>query len=147
MGTHADVIFSHNGKDIVRVFHHFDGYVDGVGHELAAWLLTKRIGNGIPMSESYRLDGGYSNGAYDLAAQYVEFVKREVGGVYLYPLDESSKYVDYIYHVNVSSMVDDQLKIYDANEVIEISITNFDDPKVIFKGSPKELLEFKETEN
>jgi hypothetical protein len=146
MSTHADVIFAINGVKIVKVFHVYDGYISSLGKELAEWLMWHKICNGFGLSSSvdqYDLRNGYANGAEDLAAQWIAYNKTCAGDVYVYPLESSNKYIDYTYFVNIKDPRDIS-KAHDVNEITVISVTCWDNPEIIFKGSPKDLLEYKE---
>lgn len=130
MGTSATVRFKYKGHNpiLVNVRHHYDGYIDGVGHDLAKFLLSKKIVNGIS-----GFDNGdeIANGFDCLIAQYISNVKRSPGSVYICPQYFKGDYnYDVIYN--------------DCKNEIYIKVTHFDE--VLFKGSPKELLEYKEKE-
>lgn len=128
MRTSATVRFKYKGDNpiLVNVHHHYDGYIDGVGHNLAEFLLSKEIVNGIPsFNKRYKIANGFDC----LIAQYISNVKIGPGNVYICPQDFKG---NYNYDV-----------IYDGckNEIY-IKVTHFGE--VLFKGSPKELLEYKE---
>jgi len=126
MGTRATVHFYsefNQEKPILSVYHQFDGYIDGVGHDLANWLLTKKIINGI---DNETMEAGFANGMGCLAAQYVKENKTRIGGLYL---TTSEDLQSYNYHVRL------------IGGKIEIKVDD------IFTGTPKELLEFEQTED
>jgi len=128
MGTSATIRFKYEGDNpiLVNVYHHYDGYIDGVGHDLAEFLLSKKIVNGI---SSFDDKNKIANGFGCLIAQYISNVKEGPGNVYIYPQDFEGNYnYDVIYN--------------DWKDEIYIKVTHYD--KVLFKGSPKELLEYKE---
>ena len=81
MGTRSLTrFFDDNNKDLCAVvYRQFDGYPDGHGTELAEFLSSKRITNGIRPGE----EGGTANGMGCLAAQMVKAFKEEVGNIYL----------------------------------------------------------------
>lgn len=128
MGTSATVRFKYKGDNpiLVNVRHHYDGYIDGVGHDLAKFLLSKKIVNGITgFDDRYSIANGFDC----LIAQYIRNVKKGPGNVYICPQRFKG---DYNYDV-----------IYDnCKNEIYIKVTHFDE--VLFKGSPKELLEYEE---
>lgn len=109
-------------QPILSVYQQYDGYIEGVGHELATWLKDKKVINGI---SGQTMQDGYANGMGCLAAQYVAAKKDRIGGFYLTSSDDEQ---NYNYTVR---MLDEKL-------IIEV-----DD---IFKGTPEELLNFKEHE-
>ncbi len=122
MGTRSTVKFysEYNNEDpILSVYQQFDGYINGVGHDLANFLKDKKVINGI---QDETIEGGYANGMGCLAAQYVANKKVSIGGFYLTNSDDGQSY-DY------------EVRYIDGNIVIEV-----DD----FKGSPEELLNHKE---
>ena len=129
MGTTATVKFKYNEcyPILVNVYHHYDGYIDGVGHELARFLLSKKIVNGITGFDD---KDTIANGFGCLIAQYISNVKNGPGDVYICSQRFKGDYnYDVIYSNNYK------------NEIY-IKVTHFDE--VLFKGSPKELLEYKE---
>lgn len=129
MGTTATVQFKHKGDNqiLVNVRHHYDGYIEGVGHDLANFLLSKKIVNGISVFDNR---DSIANGFDCLIAQYISNVKKGPGNVYICPQHFKG---DYNYDVIYDN--------YYKNEIY-IKVTHFD--KVLFKGSPKELLEYEE---
>ena len=130
MGTSATVRFKYEGDNpiLVNVCHHYDGYIEGVGHDLAKFLLSKEIVNGI---SNFDDRDSIANGFNCLIAQYISNVKRGPGDVYIRPQHFEGDYnYDVVYN--------------DCKNEIYIKVTHFD--KVLFKGSPKELLEYKEGE-
>lgn len=128
MGTSATIRFKYEGDNsiLVNMYHHYDGYIEGVGHDLAEFLLSKKIVNGITAFDDMNV---IANGFSCLIAQYISNVKKGPGEVYIYPQYFKG---DYNYDV-----------VYNGckNEIY-IKVTHFD--KVLFEGSPKELLEYKE---
>ena len=130
MGTSAAIRFKYEGDNtiLVNVCHHYDGYIEGVGHDLAEFLLSKKIVNGITCFDDMN---AIANGFSCLIAQYISNVKRGPGEVYIYPQHFKG---DYNYDV-----------VYNGckNEIY-IKVTHYD--KVLFEGSPKELLEYKDKE-
>lgn len=44
MGTSATIRFKYKGDNpiLVNVYHHYDGYIEGVGYDLADFLLSKK---------------------------------------------------------------------------------------------------------
>lgn len=124
MGTRSTVKFyDHNDEDpILSVYQQWDGYIEGVGHDLANWLKDKKVINGYSVQT---MEEGFANGAGCLAAQYVSAHKKGIGGFYLTHADNEQ---EYNYRVRV---LGDKI-------VVEV-----DD---IFKGTAEELLSFKEEE-
>jgi hypothetical protein len=130
MGTSAAIRFKYEGDNpiLVNVYHHYDGYIEGVGHDLAEFLLSKKIVNGITCFDDMN---AIANGFSCLIAQYISNVKKAPGEVYIYPQNFKGDYnYDVVYN--------------DCKNEIHIKVTHYD--KVLFKGSPKELLEYKDKE-
>jgi len=127
MGTRSTIKFYDNwGSDepLVSIYQQFDGYIDGVGHDLANFLKDKTVINGIGMDQ--RMENGFANGMGCLAAQFIAEKKTEIGGFYISNLNDQQ---EYNYEVR---LVDDKFNIK----------VEFYDSK--FEGTPEELLEYKE---
>jgi hypothetical protein len=107
---------------VASIYQQFDGYIGGVGHDLANFLKDKTIVNGIGMDQS--MATGHANGMGCLAAQYIAQGKERIGGFYMTsPGDEQA----YNYEVR---LVDGELRIKVDN----------------FEGTPQELLEYNESD-
>lgn len=144
MGTRSTITFigktGNKETPYVKIYQQYDGYIDGVGHNLADFLKKKKIINGI---SNFNIKSNTANGMGCLAAQYIAFNKVEIGGLYIDPIDSSDENIDYCYKVII-----DEDKVPDmADNITTIEITNFGENKLIFKGSPSELLKFKESED
>lgn len=145
MGTRSTIKFVRpyvdkvgNKKEMpfVNIYQQYDGYISGVGYELAEWLLKKKLCNGFSCDMD---DNEYANGIGCLAAQFIRDHKEELGGLYITTLDDTE---DYNYTVLVYDESGDRNYPYSYS----IRVTNFDNPEPIFEGTPKELLNFKEGE-
>ena len=80
MGTRS-LTRVYDGKDcVVNMYRQYDGYPSGHGKELATFLNSKRITNGIANPSD-----GTANGMGCLAAQMICNFKTEVGGIYMMP--------------------------------------------------------------
>ena len=127
MGTRSTVKFYSEfdqKEPVVSVYQQRDGYINGVGYDLAIFLKEKTIINGIGSGQT--MDKGFANGMGCLAAQYVAENKTEIGGFYL---TTTYDYQEYNYEV----------RFIDDNFVIKIKY--YDN---IFEGTPEQLLNFKE---
>lgn len=123
MGTRSTIKFYSDfdvEEVLVCIYQQFDGYITGVGHELADWLKDKKVINGI---SGQTMDNGYANGMGCLAAQFIKEFKKDIGHLYISTIEDSQ---EYNYHV----------KLIDNKIVIEVNN--------IFKGNPEELLNFEE---
>ena len=107
---------------IVDIYHHWDGYPEGLGVTLASYLDDMKIVNGLG-----RDDIQVANGLGCLAAQLVAELKDGPGNVYIEDRG-SHGWIDYHYYV-----------WGDYNKDIWISI--FSDDECIFVGKPQALLD------
>lgn len=89
---------------IANVYGQWDGYPTGHGAELAKFLDTRQMCNGLSGTTVLDKNGAlrvYANGAGCLAAQLVATLKTEPGGIYLVPGDENTDHgQDYTYIVS-----------------------------------------------
>ena len=69
------------GKSYVNMYKQFDGYIEGMGVNLAEFLLPFTIVNGLTLDEERKI----ANGGGCLAAQIVAHFKEAAGGIYLHP--------------------------------------------------------------
>lgn len=158
-----------NQIELVNVYHHFNGYINGVGYQLAQWLMNKKLINGI----NQHTDGpDFANGADCLAAQYIRDFKLGVGGLYICAIDNVEDYNyrvivhDYSDQIDIHAYIeklyadnnnpatlknDEHICIDDlyanADDVITIEVRIGNDQDPIFTGKPSELLEFQEPED
>jgi len=122
MGTRSTVKFYQDEAKkelILSVYQQYDGYIEGVGFDLAKWLKSKTVINGIGVEQT--MQQGFANGMGCLCAQYVAENKTKVGGFYLTTSDDEQEY-----NYSVSFL--------DGKFFIEVGD---------FKGSPDELLLYK----
>jgi hypothetical protein len=99
MGTRSlTLVFDSDGEQLLNIYRHFDGYPSGHGKDLADFLSTFTVGNGIRGDEK----GKFANGMPCLAAQLVSHLKYGPGGIYIYPRDLRDVWEDYIYEVHQS---------------------------------------------
>ena len=119
MGTRSTVKFYQDQQIVASIYQQYDGYISGVGHDLAKWLKTKTIVNGF---SSETVEDGFANTMGCLAAQYIREHKVKIGGFYMTTVDDEQEYNYEVRHVDDS---------------FEITVEGF-------KGSPDELLGYKE---
>ena len=140
MGTRSTMKFIRKGNNkltpLVSIYRQYDGYVDGVGHELAKWLLDKNIVNGFGISADITK---LANGFGCLIAQYIRDFKTEPGYLYITDMDNKE---EYNYEV-----IFDEDKYFDGEYNVDNLITIKVDSYPNFKGTPSELLSFKESED
>ena len=112
-------------RAIVDIYHHWDGYPEGLGVTLGWYLSGKKIVNGISSAMNKDL---VHNGMGCLAASLVAHLKDGPGNVYIEPR-ESHSWIDYHYYI-----------WGDEGKSIYISI--FDsEVGCIFVGKPEDLLD------
>ena len=107
----------------VQIYHHWDGYPQGLGVKLANFLDGYDVVNGL--STGYQ--GPVANGMGCLAAQTVSYLKDEPGNVYLRKPDEKG-WEDYEYFVWVKDHAELWISILDYHG------------NCIFVGEPDKLL-------
>lgn len=125
MGTRS-LTFVYDDEDpVVCMYRQFDGYPTGHGKELAEFLNSGRMVNGIPM----HADEILYNGIGCLAAQMVAHFKTGTGGIYLHaPILDRDDWQEYEYHV-----FKDNVKVLEMGS---------DGDTTIFDGSWKEFTHF-----
>ena len=103
MGTRSlTYVFDQNYDAIVCMYRQFDGYPSGHGIELAEFLLSGEVVNGIPLNANKRL----FNGMGCLAAQMIDSFKEDAGGIYLHaPSLDRDDWQDYEYHVSENRVI------------------------------------------
>jgi len=109
-------------KTIVDIYHHYDGYPEGLGVTLASYLDDFKITNGLGRNSDYVF-----NGLGCLAASLVAELKDGPGNVYIEDPERPHGWLDYKYYV-----------WGDDNKDIWISI--FNSSECIFVGKPRDLL-------
>ena len=109
-------------QTIVDIYHHWDGYPEGLGVTLASYLDGKKVINGLG-----RDNDNLFNGMGCLAASLVAELKDGPGDVYIEPR-ESHGWIDYQYYIWGDTYKD-------------IWISIFSDGECIFVGLPLQLLD------
>ena len=113
------------GVQILNLYRQHDGYVEGHGAELLAFLEPMTIVNGFTTGLT-----NIANGSGCLAAQLVSHFKDGVGGFYIMaPLGEEMEN-DYTYKIYVSG----------GPEYITMEVWEYDD--LIFSGNVSEFKKF-----
>ena len=110
-------------KKIVSIYHHYDGYPEGHGLDLSAFLNNFRVVNGLGVNIPKKT----ANGMGCLAASLVAELKDGPGNVYIEDRGTHG-WIDYYYVI-----------WGDTDKEIWISI--FDEGECIFVGKPEKLLE------
>ena len=110
-------------KVMVSIYHHYDGYPEGLGVTLASYLDGYRITNGLGRDNEYIF-----NGLGCLAASLIAELKDGPGNIYIEDPNVPHTWIDYDYYVWGND-----------NKGIWISI--FDGGECIFVGKPEMLLD------
>jgi len=110
-------------KTIVDIYHHYDGYPEGLGVKLASYLDGHHVVNG-----AGRDGDKLFNGLGCMAASIVAELKDGPGNVYIEDPDRKHGWLDYEYFI----WADDYKSIW---------ISIFDGDECIFVGEPNKLLE------
>ena len=103
MGTRSTVTFKEtsNSAPLLTVYQQYDGYLDGVGNELAEFLANGDYGNGI---SGFPELGEYFNGMGCLAASFVSKFKTKPGGMYIVPVDSGPEEYNYTVFTEVRTI-------------------------------------------
>ena len=121
------VSFSEIPKEtIVDIYHHWDGYPEGLGVTLGWYLSGRKIVNGISSAMNENL---VNNGMGCLAASLVAKLKDGPGNVSIIGPDESYGYIEFEYYIWGTEYKDIWISIFS------------DDDECIFVGKPTQLLE------
>jgi len=118
------------GKSYINMYRQYDGYIEGMGVDLASFLLPFTVVNGIKMDEERKV----ANGAGCLAAQMVAHFKEDAGSIYLNPTEgkPGDCWEEYIYTIFVT---DDPKK-----DPIVMAVYDVWEKETIFVGTPERLL-------
>lgn len=145
MGTRSKTSFiekrGENLTHLVSVYQQYDGYIEGVGYNIAKYILSKKICNGIPLG---RNKDNLANGFDCLVAQFIRDFKTEVGNLYITTQDNEQEYNYDVIFDNDLYFSGDIGNDNDSNDYFNIIVRDWDGEK-IFEGSPRQLLNFKES--
>lgn len=129
MGTRSTVKFYEGDKNILSVYQQYDGYVEGVGAQIAELFKKYKIVNGIP----FGTDENLANGISELALYYVMDSKTGKGNIYATHEGDSQEY-NYEIRAKYGTLNKDDIKIKVTEEY----------DGVIFKGTATEFIDFVE---
>ena len=105
-------------KTIEDIYHHWDGYPEGLGVTLAYYLEEKKITNGLSSKDNEDL---IFNGMGCLAASLVAYLKDGPGDVYIEPR-ESHGWIDYQYYIWGDTYKDIWISIFSEGECIFVGL-------------------------
>jgi len=139
--------YKENGKEVaqklVTMYRQFDGYPSGHGMELAEFLASGKVVNGISVGDTERV----FNGVGCLAAQMISHFKGDsAGGFYICPNSTKDAGQDYEYHVLVDFDSKTVTLVCYEQGYINKAGTYVDKKKQLFKGSPSEFIKYVEKE-
>jgi hypothetical protein len=124
---------------IINMYRQFDGYPTGHGAELAEFLNSGRVVNGLALTKT--AEEFVFNGMGCLAASLIANFKQSPGGFYIHPVSQVDCGQDYEYHIY---NIDGEFKI----EVYYCGCNMFgmsgdpEDVEVVFSGTLTEFTEF-----
>ena len=100
MATRASIVMKENGKPMMAVYKHWDGYPNGLGKELKEIIDGGKLTNGLSGKPKI---GEAFNGAGCLFASIIALLKQCPGDVYVTSLDSvGSAGEEYIYEIDVN---------------------------------------------
>ena len=144
MGTRSKTSFIKRIGDkrehLVSVYQQYDGYIEGVGYDIANYILSKKIINGICGDTKDK-----ANGFDCLIAQFIRDFKTDVGGLYITTEDNIQ---EYNYNVIFDSDLYYNGEFFtdrNTNDYFEIEVIDWNN-ELLYKGDLKGLLEFKEVQ-
>lgn len=124
MGTSSIVRFHDGNKVIVSVYHHYDGYISGMGKELAGFLEERKLVNGLSSDDTDpRIK---ANGVGCLAAQWISLMKQGPGDVYIASEEDDA---EFDYEVCVPSDM-------------EVTVSAFRGSDELFHGAQDDFYDF-----
>jgi len=126
MGTRSiTIVKDEDNKTILTMYRQYDGNISHHGHDLGSFLKNKIVINGFnnPQSKTE------FNGMGCLAAQLVANFKTGIGKFYLIPSNYKDCGEEYIYTITYK------------NNQINIKCFDVWRKKIIFSGSPEEIIE------
>ncbi len=137
MGTRSltVVVDTSDNEEICVLYRQYDGYPGGHGKELAKFLASGKLVNGLGGGTPYRAQ---FNGVTGLAARIVHHFDPTEGGFYLHAGGTRDCGEEWTYEVRATTPMDwSSPSIKDAP--IEVVVKNYDDVEV-FRGTPQEML-------
>ena len=124
---------------LVNMYRQYDGYPEGHGTELADFLKSGKVVNGIgSTNETERL----FNGAGCLAAQMIAHFKNGAGGFYIEPITAKDCGQEYEYEVLVDFDTREVTLVCFENGYINKKGEYKNGKKLLFEGKPSEFDEF-----
>ena len=130
------VSFSEQTNKIrVQIYHHYDGYPEGLGVTLANYLNPKKIVNGIPLKPTSSVD--LANGMGCLTASLIKHLKEKPGNVYVDYPGQVHGDTEYTYYIWGCEDKDIWMSIFETHQYGWPGKND----KCIFVGTPQQLIE------
>jgi hypothetical protein len=148
MGTRSITRFFETYEDkgkkytqkLLTLYRQYDGYPSGMGTDIASFLNSGKVVNGIGLQEPTRV----FNGAGCLAAQFIAEMKQGAGGLYVYPINAKDCGQEYEYHIYVDFDTKNvRLKCFEVGYMNKKG-NYVDKNKLLFDGDPKDFEAFVE---
>jgi len=112
MGTRSTLAFKEDNKILVKLYVQYDGYPDGYMKEVAKFISSKKLVNGISPGQEKEVFNGFGC----LAAQVISYLKNgTAGGYYITTLDD---FQEYNYEIELENGI---IKIKEKNEAINLT--------------------------
>jgi len=122
------VSFSEHPEEIrAQIYHHYDGYPEGLGCNLAEFLCDFRVVNGLPLN--YFENIKVANGMGCLTAQLIAGLKEEAGNVYVDYINAKRTDIEFTYYIWGCVDKDIWMSVFDRHD------------NCIFVGTPQKLIE------
>jgi hypothetical protein len=119
---------------LLTMYRQFDGYPSGMGNDLAEFLKSGKVVNGISVAETERV----FNGAGCLAAQLVANFKEGAGGFYIHKPMSKNCGEEYVYEIYVDYETKQiKLRCLEVGYMVKDKYVN--KKRELFFGSPNDF--------
>lgn len=123
-------------QEICTIYKQLDGYPSGWGADLAEFLLSRQLVNGISVRGTTGKQPVQANGFECLVAQLIAEFKDGPGGIYVYPANQLNLGEDYVYRIYEPQQLDMSL--------VQLDVSSHN--VTIFHGSLSKYTEFIRTQ-
>lgn len=106
------IVKDEDGRNLVTMYRHCDGYPEGHGQDLKDFMTGFRIVNGISSRDT---GPKVANGMGCFAAQLIHHFKDGIGQIYLQP--SPKEYEEYLYVISGQPEAPLKLQVYDTHQV------------------------------
>ena len=129
-------------EKLVTIYRQYDGYPSGMGMDLANFLVSGKVVNGINGDTTELV----FNGAGCLSAQLIAELKDGPGNVYIYPIDSKDCGEEYVYHIIVDFDTKEVILKCFAIGYIDKKGNYVNRKKLLYSGKPKGFITLIEEE-